>query len=111
MSRGPGLATPLTREGVAWVLGRERTSVAEPRFCVSAPGHHNRSIWEMMVSQSLGDDAYLSLAKGTTHKCAWIGCLDRSTGSVYTVARCGCHFWGRNRVFGHSRYVTCTMRH
>ena len=70
----------------------------------------NRSIWEMKVSQSLGDDAYLSMPKHNTHYRARIGCLGRSTGSVYTVARCGCHFWGRNRVFGQSRYVTCKTR-
>ena len=55
-------------------------------------------------------DAYLSLAKGATRYAARIGCLDRSTRSVYTVARCGCHVWGRNRVSGQRRLVTCEMR-
>ena len=39
-----------------------------------------------------------------------IGCLDRSTGAVYNVARCGRYVGGRNRVFGQSRYVTCKTR-
>ena len=63
-----------------------------------------------MVSQSLGDDAYLSLAKRNTLDRVRIGCLDRSTGSVYNVARCGRYVGGRNRVFGQSRYVTCKTR-
>ena len=111
MSRGPGLATSRTRDGVAWMLGWERTSAVEPSGVFVMDGSRNRSMWEMKVSHSLGDDAYLSLAKDDAHKHARIGCLDRSTGSVYTVARCGCHVWGRNRVSGHSRYVTCEMRH
>jgi len=34
---------------------------------------------------------YLSLAKRSTRNRAQVGCLDRSTRRVYTVARCGCH--------------------
>ena len=100
------------RQYVGVVVDRwERTSVAEfLREGVWRPGRYNRSIWEMRVSQSLGGDAYLSMPKHNTHYRAGIGCLDRSTGSVYTVARCGCHSWGRNRVFGQSRYVTCKTR-
>jgi len=102
----------LARRGVAWCEGgNERASLSRCVMCVSGePGSYNRSIWEMMVSQLLGDDAYLSLPKHSTHNRARIGCLDRSTGAVYNVARCGRYVWGRNRVFGQSRYVTCKTR-
>jgi hypothetical protein len=54
--------------------------------------------------------SYLSLTKRATCNRARIGCLDRSTWSVYYVARCGRYEGGRNRVFGQSRYVTCELR-
>ena len=76
----------------AWWWDGERTSLAGLVLGSVRGGRRcNRSIWETMVSQSLGGDAYLSMPKDNTRYRAGIGCLDRSTGSVYTVARCGCH--------------------
>ena len=73
-------------------------------------GCRNRSIWEMVVAQLLGVMPYLSLAKRSTRDRDRIGCLDRSTGSVYNVARCGRYEGGRNRVFGQCELVTCDLR-
>ena len=98
-SRGGGMGT----NERSWISCERRVGPVGRCCC-------NRSIWEMKVSRSLGDDAYLSMPKRNTVYRTGIGCLDRSTGSVYTVARCGCHDGGRNRVFSQSRYVTCKTR-